>query len=152
VKKELSIECVDSPIPQRIQYVVLYRADGPDQVLIVNPSDGAAVGESMMVQPGSTTELRCAAACFPACLVAWFYDGSALSTNASVAFTPATTPNAAALSCTAANPLTGKNGSAVTTVEEPGKQRSRGVEVRHDSHLQFISYSEVTKTLRRRRS
>ncbi|XP_075932331.1 cell adhesion molecule CEACAM5-like [Anarhichas minor] len=91
---------------------------GPNEVLIEKPNEGP-VGEVMLVQAGSTTELRCATDCFPVCLITWFYEGAVLSTNASISFTPVIPPYAAALSCMASNPVTGQNSSAVTEVEVP---------------------------------
>nr|XP_040028917.1 hemicentin-2-like [Gasterosteus aculeatus aculeatus] len=91
---------------------------GPNEVLIEKANE-LPVGEVMLVQPGSTTELQCSSQCFPACLITWFYQGTTLSTNASISFTPVIPPYAAALSCIASNPVTGQNGSAMTTVEVP---------------------------------
>lgn len=104
--------------------------DGPNEVLI-EKANKLPVGEVMLVQPGSTTELQCSSQCFPACLITWFYQGTTLSTNASISFTPVIPPYAAALSCIASNPVTGQNGSAMTTVEVPGEQMPR-VGVRND--------------------
>ncbi|XP_037315789.2 hemicentin-2-like [Pungitius pungitius] len=91
---------------------------GPNEVLI-KEANKRPVGQVMLVQPGSTTELQCLSQCFPVCLITWFYQGTALSTNASISFTPVIPPYAAALSCVASNPVTGQNGSAMTTVEVP---------------------------------
>ncbi|TNN43307.1 Carcinoembryonic antigen-related cell adhesion molecule 5 [Liparis tanakae] len=116
VEAEGGVPTLSAGYPMQVNY-------GPDQV-VIETSDGGGWGGPVMVLPGSTTELRCAAACFPACRVAWFYGGAALSTDASLAFTPTNTPNSVlALSCTASNPLTGRNGSAVAYVEQPGGDR-----------------------------
>ncbi|KAM8909216.1 cell adhesion molecule CEACAM5-like isoform 2-T2 [Spinachia spinachia] len=91
---------------------------GPNEVLIKKANE-RPVGGVMLVQPGSTTELQCLSQCFPVCLITWFYRGMTLSTNGSISFTPVIPPYAAALSCIASNPVTGQNGSAMTTVEVP---------------------------------
>lgn len=103
--------------------VVLHFADGPDEVLIVKPNDGP-VGEAMIAQSGSTTELQCVTDCFPVCSITWLYRGTVLATNASISFTPETPPYEAALTCVAFNSVTKRNRTAETTVMVPGKIRS----------------------------
>lgn len=103
--------------------VVLYYPDGPDETLIMKPNKGP-VGEVMFAEPGSTTELRCSADCFPACHINWVYNGKPLSTNATISFTPVTPPYEAALICVAFNSVTKQNRTALTTVVVPGKQIS----------------------------
>ncbi|XP_047431461.1 carcinoembryonic antigen-related cell adhesion molecule 5-like [Mugil cephalus] len=91
---------------------------GPEKVAIVEPNKGP-LGDVTFALPGSMTVLQCLAGCFPVCSIAWFYNGTLLSRNTSILFTPITSSYKATLTCEAFSAATQKTETAKTTVIVP---------------------------------